>query len=184
MRRNGSNEPADLPLTGERTAPDVPSENYWFRRHEAAYGLALRWAGGTVLDVGSGEGYGSSMLSGSARVVAMELDPDAAAHSARRYPNIRGLRADACRLPFRPSSVHTVLAMQVLEHLRCPERFVEEARAVVEPGGALVLSTPNRETFSPRGTVNPFHTHEYTASELRTLLGRAFATVEVLGVRG
>ena len=27
---------AALPLTGERTVPGVPEENYWFRRHEAA----------------------------------------------------------------------------------------------------------------------------------------------------
>ena len=26
-----------LALTGERTAPGVWHENYWFRRHEAAY---------------------------------------------------------------------------------------------------------------------------------------------------
>ena len=26
-----------LPLTGERTLPDVPEENYWFRRHLAVY---------------------------------------------------------------------------------------------------------------------------------------------------
>ena len=30
---------ATLPLTGERTAPGIWHENYWFARHEAAY----RW---------------------------------------------------------------------------------------------------------------------------------------------
>ena len=33
-----------LPLTGERTLPDVPAENYWFRRHLAVY----EWIGARV----------------------------------------------------------------------------------------------------------------------------------------
>ena len=35
-----------LALTGERTLPDVPAENYWFRRHLAVYEwIATRVAG-------------------------------------------------------------------------------------------------------------------------------------------
>ena len=34
-------ETSGLPLTGERTVPGVPEENYWFRRHEVAYRFAL-----------------------------------------------------------------------------------------------------------------------------------------------
>ncbi len=33
-----------LPLTGERTLPDVPEENYWFRRHLVVY----EWIAGRV----------------------------------------------------------------------------------------------------------------------------------------
>ena len=33
-----------LELTGERTLPDVPEENYWFRRHLAVY----EWIAGQV----------------------------------------------------------------------------------------------------------------------------------------
>src|SRR2546421_4001472 len=184
MKRDESNEPGQLPLTGERTTPRVASENYWFRRHEAAYRLALRWARGMVLDLGCGEGYGASMLSRSRRVVGLELDADTAAHVARRYPSVAVLRADACRLPFPPGSFETVVAMQVVEHLWCPELLVDRTREVLAPGGVAVLSTPNRDTFSPQGTVNPFHTHEYTATELQSLLSRAFDRVEVLGVCG
>jgi len=42
-----------LPLTGERTVPGIPEENYWFRRHEAAYlALARHCVGATVLEAG------------------------------------------------------------------------------------------------------------------------------------
>jgi SAM-dependent methyltransferase len=184
MERDGSTtgEPSELTLTGERTLPGVPAENYWFRRHEAGYGFAARWAGGTILDAGSGEGYGAAMLARSALVVGMELDAEAAAHIAQRYSRVRVLRADACRIPFRPRSFDAVVAMQVLEHLWCPEPFLEQVRDTLKPGGTFVLATPNRETFSPEGTLNPFHTHEYTPDELDGLLRASFGRVELLGV--
>jgi len=171
-----------LPLTGERTLPGVAAETYWFRRHEAAYRFAEQRASGRVLDVGCGEGFGAVMLSRSSAVVAMELDPEATAHAALTY-ELPVVQADACRIPFRPKAFDAVVAMQVLEHLWCPEAFVEQVRELLAPGGTFVLTTPNRETFSPQGVLNPFHSHEYTAAEVAALVGRSFADIEVLGVR-
>src|SRR5689334_21713932 len=67
-------------LVGERTVPQLWHENYWFRRHEAAY-LALapvvarstESTQSTVLEAGSGEGYGVGLLrrAGAGRVVAL-----------------------------------------------------------------------------------------------------------------
>ena len=45
-----------LILTGERTVPGLQRENYWFRRHEAAYAWFLRQIGADgriVVDAGS-----------------------------------------------------------------------------------------------------------------------------------
>ena len=174
-----SRQTEHLPLTGERTVPDVPSENYWFRRHEAAYRFAARHADGRILDAGSGEGYGAAFLG----AVALELEEAAAVHATRQYPGLRVVRGDLCRMPVAPASFDGIVSLQVLEHLWCAERFVERARDILRPGGALVLSTPNRPTFSPDGTLNPFHSHEYTAEELERLLRRSFDRVELFGVR-
>ena len=78
-----------------------------------------------------------------------------------------------------------VVSLQVVEHLWDQARFLRECRRVLAPGGALVLSTPNRLTFSPgRDTpLNPFHTRELTATELAGLLVEAgFADVAVRGL--
>jgi SAM-dependent methyltransferase len=170
-----------LPLTGERTLPGVPEENYWFRRHLAAYRLAARLADGRVIDAGAGEGYGARLLAARARVVGIELDRDAVTHAGRRYPAVPFVRADLCGLPVRARSTDVVVAFQVLEHLPCPETFLEACVEALVPGGLLVLSTPNRDTF-PAG-LNPSHVHEYAPEEVRGLLGRYFATVRLFGIR-
>ena len=51
-------QPPGVPpsLTGERTLPDVPAENYWYRRHLVVYEwIARRVAGRRVLDMACGE---------------------------------------------------------------------------------------------------------------------------------
>src|SRR5690606_42020352 len=80
-----------LELTGERTLPDVPEENYWFRRHLAVYEwIRDRVAGLKVVDMASGEGYGADCLAEAAReVVGVEANPEAFAHAVARYPHVR-----------------------------------------------------------------------------------------------
>src|ERR687887_595957 len=183
LGRAGGEAGGGMPATGERTVPDLPSENYWFRRHERAYRFAVRSARGTILDVGSGEGYGAAALAGRGDVVALEFDAGSVLHASRRYPALRLIRGDACRLPFRAGSFDVVVALQTLEHLVCADRFIAHSRALLRPGGVLILTTPNRETFSPSGVVNPYHVYEYTADELDGLLRVHFERVYVRGVR-
>lgn len=180
-----TDDPAALPLTGERTVPGVAEENYWFRRHEAAYLAMLpHCAGRTVLEAGCGEGYGADLLAEVAElVVGLDYDALAARHVARSYPRVAMARANLVALPVRSAAIDVVVTMQVLEHLWDQSGFLDECRRVIRPGGKLVLSTPNRLTFSPgRDTpLNPFHTKELSPSELDEMLGEAGFLVNCLG---
>jgi SAM-dependent methyltransferase len=174
-----------LPLTGERTVPDLPEENYWFRRHEAVYeALRPRCAEATVLEAGCGEGYGADLLAGTARrVIAVDYDGQTVTHVRRKYPRISVLRGNLVGLPIRSSAVDVVANLQVIEHLWDQVEFLAECHRVLRPGGTLMVSTPNRITFSPgRDTpLNPYHTRELAADELAGLLGDAGFAVEFLG---
>ncbi|GAB3907812.1 hypothetical protein GCM10029964_106590 [Kibdelosporangium lantanae] len=143
-----------LPLTGERTVPGVAEENYWFRRHEAAYeALAPYCRDAVVLEAGCGEGYGAALLAEVARtVVGLDYDLLATAHVARTYPRVHMVRGNLVGLPLVSGSVDVVANLQVIEHLWDQPGFLRECWRVLRPGGHLLVTTPNRITFSPAGT--------------------------------
>ena len=176
-----------LPLTGERTVPGIPEENYWFRRHEIAYRFALPLADGQdVLEVGCGEGYGTALLAtAAARVVGVDYDALTVAHARATYPTARFVRGNLAALPVRSGAMGLLATLQVIEHVWNHPEFVRECLRVLRPGGLLVVTTPNRLTFSPGldAPLNPFHTKEFTASELSELIAaNGFGIEAVLGL--
>jgi 2-polyprenyl-3-methyl-5-hydroxy-6-metoxy-1,4-benzoquinol methylase len=175
-----------LPLTGERTLPDVPEENYWFRRHLVVYEwIAQRVAGKRVIDMACGEGYGSEVLAGTARsVVGVDANPEAHEHARLRYrrPNLRFERAlvDSFAEP-----CDAVVFLQTIEHVQDADAILEHFKSMLEPGGALYVSTPNLLTLAPPGAEksdNPWHVREYRAGEFRELCRAHFERVELIGL--
>jgi SAM-dependent methyltransferase len=165
----------------------VLEENYWFRRHEAAYlftGPVV--AGRAVLEVGCGEGYGTAMLADAARlVVGIDYDPMTVAHATAAYPRPCFLRANLAALPIRTGTIDVVAALQVVEHVWDHNQFLGECRRVLRSDGLLLLTTPNRLTFTPHSDepVNPFHCKEFTGHELTELLANCgFGVDAVLGL--
>jgi SAM-dependent methyltransferase len=177
---------ASLILTGERTLPGIPDENYWFRRHEAAYlALAPFVTGAVVVEAGCGEGYGAYHFERTAtRVVGVDYDAATTAHVREAYPTVTVARGDLQHLPIGNGHVEVVACLQVIEHLWDQPGFIAECARVLRPAGTLVITTPNRLTFSPgRDTpLNPFHTREFTAAELRELLAPHFRLTRAYGV--
>jgi SAM-dependent methyltransferase len=163
-----------LALTGERTVPGLAEENYWFRRHEVVYRrLAGHCAGRDVLEAGCGEGYGADLIADVARsVIGLDYDELTVAHVRARYPRVDIRHGNLAALPLPDASVDVVVNFQVIEHLWDQPQFIAECARVLRQGGRLLMSTPNRITFSPgRDTpVNPFHTRELNAEELTELV--------------
>ncbi len=182
-------QPAGVPpleLTGERTLPDVPEENYWYRRHEAVYEwIAPRVAGLDVVDMACGEGYGSAVLSRrAARVTGVDANPEAFEHARLKYsrPGVRFVR-DLVESYGEPCDA--VVFLQTIEHLQDPGAVLDHFRSMLRPGGTAYVSTPNVLTLAPEGAEksgNPWHVREYRADEFRALCARHFASVDVLGL--
>jgi SAM-dependent methyltransferase len=172
-----------LELTGERTLPDVPEENYWFRRHLAVYEwIAERCRGLRVADLACGEGYGSDVLARTAAdVVGVDANPEAHEHAGARYrrPNLRFERALVEEFD-EPRDA--IVFLQTIEHVQDPGALLERFRDVAPTS---YVSTPNRLTLAPPGAEksdNPWHLREYTFDEYRALLEPRFASVEIYGL--
>jgi 2-polyprenyl-3-methyl-5-hydroxy-6-metoxy-1,4-benzoquinol methylase len=175
-----------LPLTGERTLPDVPEENYWYRRHLAVYEwIAARVSGLRVVDMACGEGYGSDLLADSAAsVVGVDANPDAHEHARLRYGR-DNLRFERDLVESFAEPCDAVVFLQTIEHVQDAGAILNHFRSMLADPGVAYVSTPNLLTLAPPGAEksdNPWHLREYRAEEFRALCEAHFARVELFGL--
>jgi 2-polyprenyl-3-methyl-5-hydroxy-6-metoxy-1,4-benzoquinol methylase len=177
-----------LALTGERTLPDVPEENYWFQRHLAVYEwIGARVIGKRVIDMACGEGYGSEVLSRSASsVLGLDANPEAHEHARLRYRR-QNLSFDRGMVESygEPDAYDAVVFLQTIEHVQDPAGVLRHFRSILAPGGVAYVSTPNVLTLAPPGesrSGNPWHVREYRAEEFDALCHAEFEQVDLLGL--
>lgn len=185
-------QPAGVPplaLTGERTLPDVPEENYWYRRHLVVYEwIRARVGGLKVVDMACGEGYGSAVLARTAReVVGVDANPEAHEHARLRYGRTAHppMRFERDLVETWAEPCDAVVFLQTIEHVANPDEVLEHFKGLVGPEGLVVLSTPNLLTLAPEGAAkseNPWHVKEYRAEEFRALCEAHFGQVELHGL--
>jgi len=146
-------------------------------------------AGRRVLDLGSGEGFGASILAGGdeTEVVGIDIDPRTVEHAQLNWggPRTSFKVGDALDLSeFEDGSFGAVVAFEVIEHVNEQERVLAEVARVLADDGVLIISTPDRRLYSDAtGQVNPFHQHELTYEEFSALLEGPFPHVAVWGQR-
>jgi 2-polyprenyl-3-methyl-5-hydroxy-6-metoxy-1,4-benzoquinol methylase len=175
-----------LALTGERTLPDVPEENYWFQRHLVVYQwIAARAHGRRVVDLACGEGYGSAVLAGTAAsVVGVDANPEAYEHARLKYTGEK-VRFERTMIELWRGDADCVVFLQTIEHVQDPDAVLESICEQIGPGGVAYVSTPNVLTLAPEGAErsgNPWHVHEYRPQEYVDLCARHFSQVDMLGL--
>lgn len=171
-----------LNWTGERLISPMhgPIEDEHLHRYFVARELCR---GKNVLDVASGEGYGTALLAQTAlSAIGVEIDPNSVVHASSFYvaPNLKYLAADARNLPVDSNSIDVVVSFETLEHVSDHDRFLAEVARVLRPEGLLFISTPDPEVYSGPGvSPNPYHVRELSSSEFREALGRYFEHLAV-----
>ncbi len=174
---------SELPFTGERFTPECVREMWYEHYHRYAFARAAA-VGRRVADVACGEGYGSAMLAQVAtEVVGLDISDEAIAHARSRYSTLKTLRfeqGDASNLPWPDASFDLVTSFETLEHLHAQEELVAGFARVLAADGALLISSPDRKTYSDeRGFHNEFHVRELYRDELVSLLERHFKVVRL-----
>lgn len=150
--------------TPERIDPEaLRPDDFEGLLHRYRYALAARHAlGPVVLDVGCGPGYGSAMLAkapGVETVIGLDRDETTLWHATRRYPGIDFRLADVDALDELPAC-DTIVAIEALEHLARPARFI--GRCHMSTARRLVLCFPT----VPSAGENPHHLHDIAGAQL------------------
>ncbi len=176
-----------LAFTGERYHPELPREMAYEHWHRYAFAMELA-RGRTVLDAACGEGYGAALLARTATsVVGVDLSAEAVAHASARYvhPRLCFRQGDVLTLEgVEDASVDLVVSFETLEHLADHDALMASFARVLKPEGLLVVSTPDRHTYSDlTGYRNPHHVRELYREEFEALIGRHFVRHRLYGQR-
>ncbi len=171
------------PFTGERLTSALDGQTQIEHYHRYLFARSL-CAGLDVLDVASGEGYGSAQIAQVARsVIGVEYSESTARSAASNFRshNLRFLQGDARVLPLADAGVDAVVSFETIEHFDGQEAFLSEIRRVLRPDGMVIVSTPDRDIYSPSSAPpNEYHVRELSRVEFVALLRRYFSHVELL----
>ena len=105
---------------------------------------------GTCVEIGCGPGRITSAMAGDFRhVLALDVSQDLLERALRAVPaNVELRRVDGCDIPAADGSIEAVFSVHVLMHLERPadvQRYLEETRRVLAPGGSAFLHIPVAE---------------------------------------
>jgi SAM-dependent methyltransferase len=171
--------PEPMTFTGERFTPECVREIWYEHWHRYAFALPLA-RGRRVLDAACGEGFGSALLAGAATsVIGVDIDPQAVSHARGRYGARAGLdyrEGDCTRLEALPeASFDLIVSFETLEHVAEQERMLDGFARLLAPDGVLLVSTPDKRTYSDdTGFRNEFHVRELYREEFEALLAPRF----------
>jgi SAM-dependent methyltransferase len=162
-----------LNFTGERFTTECAGEMVYEHWHR--YLIAAQYASGKrVLDVASGEGYGSHLISRTAQsVTGVDVSAEAVAHASEKYrtSNLRYQCASCTDIRLPDASFDLIVSFETIEHITEHEQFLREVNRLLAPGGVFLISSPNRPEYSEKtGYNNEYHVKELDRTELKKLL--------------
>lgn len=144
------------------------------------------WAGDfcldkDVLEVACGTGQGAGYLCGLARTYSAGDYSEEILKIARAHygPRVTFRQFDAQDMPFPDKSLDVVILFEAIYYLPSAERFAQECRRVLRPGGKVLIASANKDLYD----FNP-SPHSYTyygVTELAELFGRNGFVTRCLG---
>ena len=165
--------------TAQRVSHCDESDNFVLARSVLAYREAAKRVHGSVLEIGTGNGYGVQELSSAAgTLITVDKDQPAGIDLPGNV-EFRRMKVPPIDLP--SNTFDFVISFQVIEHIRDDFALLDEVRRVLKPGGRFIVTTPNAPASLTR---NPWHIREYTAGEFSSLMESRFEKVEAMGVFG
>jgi len=181
-----TNNKKELEWTGERYVPHLRGTIALEHLHRYAYACEFV-QGKVVLDIASGEGYGSEMLSRTAaHVYGVDVDKKSVFHAAEKYQkdNLEFILGSCEKIPLPDHSVDLIVSFETIEHTEQHDLVLLEMKRVLKPDGFLIISSPEKADYhEKRNEKNPFHLHELGFEEFQRLLLKHFPLCSFFGQR-
>lgn len=157
---------------------------------ELIEGFAIR-ATDRVLDIGCGTG-GYTLFAGrqGAEIYVADLDPENVHRAVERLADtaarvVHPLVTDANPIPLPDGHLDKVIAMEVLEHVDHPDRFLAELVRVGKPGAQYLIAVPDAlSEHAQKGIAadsyfqKPNHIHVFEREDLDQLVRDAGLIIE------
>ncbi|TDG35306.1 SAM-dependent methyltransferase [Pedobacter changchengzhani] len=163
--------------TGERLETYIFNENTIEHLHRYAIAIELT-KNKVVLDIACGEGYGSNLLAESAKYVhGVDISPITIDKAQKKYlkSNLKFSCGSTSAIPLENQSIDVVVSFETIEHHDQHEQMMLEIKRVLKPKGLLIISSPDKLTYTDQtGNINPHHVRELYFEEFNFLLKRHF----------
>lgn len=137
--------------------------------------LVTREIGSRVIEIGCGVGNFTGMLLDHDAVIAVDKEPACIERLKRRYPaklNLHAFRCDAGdneMLRFGECALDSCVCLNVLEHIEDDDGVLRRMKAILAPGGVIVLMVPAFPSLYGAIDRNLGHLRRYTLRSLREL---------------
>ncbi|GAB3993169.1 hypothetical protein GCM10028807_27760 [Spirosoma daeguense] len=168
-----------MEFTGERYIPEMSGEIAY--EHMNRYYFVINQLDITnkvVLDIASGEGYGTRLLSDHAEhVYGVDISDDAVSHAKVKYKknNLTFLVGDAISIPIQSNSIDVVVSFETIEHIDKHQSMIDEIKRVLKKDGVLIISSPDKLHYTDlNDSVNHFHVKELYYEEFKSLMNNNF----------
>jgi ubiquinone/menaquinone biosynthesis C-methylase UbiE len=154
-------------------------QEYWAYEHLHRYYFASQFVGKkVVLDIASGDGYGSEILSRNAlKVFGVDISENTILNAQQSYKkdNLEFFVGDVLDIPVKDNSVDIITCFETLEHVDEHEKVFQEFKRVLKNNGLLIISSPNKKYYSDEsGYQNPYHKKELYKNEFEELIQNHF----------
>lgn len=171
-----------MKFTGERYIPnqrdgsDEISDNHLNRY----YSISDLVKGACVLDAACGVGYGTQIISKSAKkVYGVDLDPETIDYAVKNYneENITFEVSSVTKLPYEDDFFDVIISFETIEHIdsESQKSTLNEIKRVLKKDGILIMSTPDKAIYSDaRNYVNKYHVKEFYPDEYQRFLNTKF----------
>lgn len=177
-----------MEFTGERFIPADNNDELSVEHLHRYHSILPLIKDKVVLDIACGEGYGSALISGSAKsVIGVDISAECIVHAKQKYfakhSNIRFAEGNIEQIPVEDNSIDVVVSFETIEHVseEGQRKFLKEVKRVLRKDGLFIISTPDKELYSDKYQhENHFHVHELSRNEFIDLLADHFNNAQVL----